>query len=199
MGKTILGLLLGFSLCFGSIQEVIAASQVRITGAFGLNLYDKLDPNIVEIDEEGFSNYFKSNLILGGFSHKHIWEKVKPSISNKMFQSYHVRVTPSSKTIFAITAVGFYSNGRECAYNKEKLGHILEKKYGKTMRQNLHTWWDEKGNTVKVVCQNPFARLRNYNRRTYYLVIDYHLPWKEIENHINQELFGKESLDSSGL
>ena len=48
MGKTILGLLLGFSLCFGSIQEVIAASQARITGAFGLNLYDKLDPNIVE-------------------------------------------------------------------------------------------------------------------------------------------------------
>ena len=55
MEKTILGLLLGVSLCFGSIQEVIAAnkytSPVKITGAFGLNLYKKLDPNIVKKDD----------------------------------------------------------------------------------------------------------------------------------------------------
>jgi len=198
MGKTILGLLLGVSLCFGSIQEVIAASQVRITGAFGLNLYDKLDPNIVEIDEEGFSKYFKSNLILGGFSHKHIWEKIKPSISNKMFQSYHVRFTSRSKTIFGITAVGFYLDRDECRWNKVQLRDILNKKYGK-MREHgeaSYIYVGEKGQ-VKVICQTPFRPLRNYDKETYFLVIDYSLNDRRTLGVITNDKL--EDPDLSGL
>ena len=48
MGKTILGLLFGISLCCGSAQaQLIGITKTKITGAFGLNLYEKLDPNKV--------------------------------------------------------------------------------------------------------------------------------------------------------
>ena len=111
MGKTILGLLLGVSLCCGSAQAQYGTTKTKITGAFGLNFYDKLDPNIVETGEGCAYKTSRSK------EYKN-WVKVRPLISNKMFPCYYVKTTPKSKKIIEIKAIGHKLEGRKrCHHN----------------------------------------------------------------------------------
>jgi len=199
MGKTILGLLLGVSLCFGSIQEVIAASQDRITGAFGLNFYDKLDPNIVETgegcvyktspyDEDKYNN----------------WVKVRPLIPNKMFRCYYVKTTPKLKKIIGIKAIGPKLSKKRCGHNKRMLDEALNKKYGERMGW---AWFDTKTHSkMSFYCHDVFSKatLNKYGfidttSVESYLDIHYWITFSKSRKLIDQELFRKDQLDSSGL
>jgi hypothetical protein len=202
---TLLGLILVFTLFLGNVQEVIAVSKytspVKITGAFGLNLYEKLDPNIVKKDDS-------KNLLKDFFRFRSgNWKKIKPPIPNKMFESYYVKVTPKLKKIISIVAIGFRSTRKRCSHSRKNLDLILTKKFGK--KWDGFSWWDDDGNTVHTVCDTPSSNtpidpldplffLRTYAQEAY-LMVNYSLFSVKAKDLVNQELFEGDPLDSSGL
>ena len=177
MRKSLLGLMLGIILCFGTDQEALADGKKEpknkvpvsgsrfslapidgpikaiITGAFGLKLGKRLDPSIV------ISENKKENTA-----------KVKPIIPNKMFNDYSVTFTPKTKKIISIEAS--IKAKTKCPTDEFRgLKVLFNRKFNKPVANGpsvaLYRWHGSNGREVEIVCLKNSKKFNNLFRITY--------------------------------
>jgi hypothetical protein len=177
MKKSLLGLMLGIILCFGTDQEALADGKKEpknkvpvsgsrfsltpidkpikaiITGAFGLKLGKRLDPSIV------ISENKKENTA-----------KVKPIIPNKMFNDYSVTFAPKTKKIISIEAS--IKAKTKCPTDEFRgLKVLFDRKFNKPVANGpsvaLYRWHGSNGREVEIVCLKNSKKFNNLFRITY--------------------------------
>ena len=122
----------------------IASAGELITGAFGIKLGEPLDLNLVQseiVDETDCGVFLICNTRWGRP------QAVRPKITNKLFHSYFVFLTPTTKTVTRILAYG--SDG--CGVSEiQGVKGVLEEKYGNhlIMTPTFFVWSDKKGRVL---------------------------------------------------
>ncbi len=205
MKKSLLGLMLGIILCFGTDQEALADGKKEpknkipvsgsrystvpyeelpkeiITGAFGLKLGKRLDPSIV------ISENKKENTA-----------KVKPIIPNKMFNNYSVTFTAKTKKIISIEAS--IKSKTKCPTDEFRgLKVLFNRKFNKAVLNGpsvaLYRWHGSNGREVEIVCLKNSKKFNNLFRITY----REEKSLREGMIALEQIKLDLRSIDSSGL
>ena len=174
----------------------IASAGELITGAFGIKLGEPLDLNLVQseiVDETDYGVFLICNTRWGRP------QAVRPKITNKLFHSYFVFLTPTTKTVTRILAYG--SDG--CGVSEiQGVKGVLEEKYGEQFKfrgdekyfsNKYFSGKDRKGRYVALDC-GFFDSKR-------VLIVEYQLAEEEINETLSKEQkkLDMESSDPSGL
>ena len=120
----------------------IASAGELITGAFGIKLGEPLDLNLLQGAINDETTDCDRKCIAWGSA-----QVVRPEITNKLFHSYKVFLTPTTKTVTRILA---YGSDRYCESQFQGVKGVLEEKYGNhlIMTPNLFVWSDKKGRVL---------------------------------------------------
>lgn len=103
-----------FALCAGPL----AAEQGEVTGAFGFEFGQVIDPaglKALDGDEDGGQSY-----------------AVTPDNAYGPLDEYAITLTPAGHRVYRITARGSFSSMQRCRDELVKLERALERKYAKT-------------------------------------------------------------------
>ena len=160
----------------------IAQAEDKITGAFGMKLGDTFN--------------ISSAIGKGSLTDGTIMYQFTPKKKFRSFDKYYVMITPKTKRIYSIWAVGTVENTEVGTKEQAVIMSILEKKYGTKNKEGLmDTMMDVKqidqGNRYIIVKVSGFANV----------TIDIRYYDKKLSQQAEKERIELEAekVDSSGL